>query len=143
VFVAAVTRDAELLLVRQYRHPVRDWTLEVPAGSVADGESALEAAQRELREEAGGESTDWHHLSTFFSSSAHLSLRSDAWLATNVTVGEASPDENECVSLVRMPLTEAVETAGRGGFAEGQTALTILLAGEHLDGRLRDHRPSP
>ena len=54
VFVAAVTDDDELLLVRQYRHPVRDWTLEVPAGSVEDGESPLEAAKRELREEAGG-----------------------------------------------------------------------------------------
>ncbi len=143
VFVAAVTDDDEMLLVRQYRHPVRDWTLEVPAGSVADGESPLEAARRELREEVGGEARDWHHLSTFFSSSGHLSLRSDAWLATNVTVGKASPDEDERVTLVRMPLREAVETARRGGFAEGQTALTILLAGEHLDGSRRERGPSP
>jgi len=135
VFVAAVTPAADLLLVRQYRHPVRDWTLEVPAGSVADGESALEAAQRELREEVGGEAADWQHLSTFFSSSAHLSLRSDAWLATGVVVGEADPDEDERMTLVRLPLAEAVRTARRGGFAEGQTALTILLAAERLESR--------
>jgi uncharacterized protein len=143
VFVAAVTDADEMLLVRQYRHPVRDWTLEVPASSVADGESPLGAARRELREEVGGVAADWHHLSTFFSSSAHLSLRSDAWLATGVTVGEASPDEGEGVTLVRMDLMEAVETARRGGFAEGQTALTILLAAEHLDGSRREHGPSP
>lgn len=141
VFVAAVTEDDQMLLVRQYRHPVRDWTLEVPAGSVADGESALEAARRELREEVGGETADWHHLSTFFSSSAHLSLRSDAWLATNVAVGEADPDEDERVTLVRMPLAEAVEMARRGGFAEGQTALTILLAAERIDGSRRENGP--
>ncbi|MEO5634168.1 TIGR04282 family arsenosugar biosynthesis glycosyltransferase [Gaiella sp.] len=132
VFVAAITAEDEMLLVRQYRHPVRDWTLEVPAGSVADGESSLEAAQRELHEEAGGEAADWVHLTTFFSSSAHLSLRSDAWLATGVSVGEAHPDEEERVTLVRMPLEEAVRTARQGGFAEGQTALTILLAAERL-----------
>ena len=133
VFVAAVTDTDEMLFVRQYRHPVRDWTLEVPAGSLADGESSLEAARRELREEVGGETAEWQHLSTFFSSSAHLSLRSDAWLATGVSVGEPDPDEEERVTLVRVPLGEAVEQARRGGFAEGQTALTILLAGEHLD----------
>jgi 8-oxo-dGTP pyrophosphatase MutT (NUDIX family) len=133
VFVAAVTVEQELLLVRQYRHPVRDWTLEVPAGSVSEGESALEAAQRELREEAGGVARDWTHLTTFFSSSAHLSLRSDAFLATGVTVGTAAPEDGEDVTLVRLPLGDAVARARAGGFAEGQTALTILLAAERLD----------
>ena len=132
VFVAAVTVDGELLLVRQYRHPVRDWTLEVPAGSVVDGETALEAAQRELREETGGTAGAWTHLTTFFSSSAHLSLRSDAFLATEVELGVAAPDENEDVKLVRLPLCEAVARARAGGFAEGQTALTIRLAAERL-----------
>ncbi len=132
VFVAALTADDDLLLVRQYRHPVRDWTLEVPAGSVVDGESSLEAAQRELREEVGGEAASWQHLTTFFSSSAHLSLRSDAWLATGVSVGAADPEEGEAVTLVRMPSSEAFALARRGGFAEGQTALAILLAAERL-----------
>ena len=132
VFVAAVTRSGELLLVRQYRHPVRDWTLEVPAGSICDGESSLEAARRELHEETGGSAEAWQHLSTFFSSSAHMSLRSDAWLATDVELGEPAPEEGEDVTLVRMPLDEAISRARSGGFAEGQTALTILLAAEHL-----------
>lgn len=135
VFVAAVTGNDELLLVRQYRHPVRDWTLEVPAGSVVDGESSLEAARRELHEEVGGDAAAWQHLSTFFSSSAHLSLRSDVWLATGVTVGEAHPDEDERMTVVRLPLEDALRTARCGGFAEGQTALTILLAGERLETR--------
>ncbi len=132
-FVAAVTTEGDLLLVRQYRHPVRDWTLEVPAGAVEDGESPLEAAQRELREETGGTAREWTHLTTFFSSSAHLSLRSDAFLATGVELGEADPDEGEAVTLVRLPLDEAVARARAGGFAEGQTALTVLLAAEHLE----------
>jgi rSAM/selenodomain-associated transferase 1 len=133
VFVAAVTDAGELLLVRQYRHPVRDWTLEVPAGSVGDGETPLEAAQRELREETGGTARDWMHLSTFFSSSAHISLRSDAFLATGVELGEADPEEEEEVALIRLPLAEAVARARLGGFAEGQTALTLLLAAERLE----------
>jgi rSAM/selenodomain-associated transferase 1 len=134
VFVVAVTDAHDLLLVRQYRHPVRDWTLEVPAGSVHDGETPLEAAQRELAEEVGGRARAWSHLTTFYSSSAHISLRSDAFLASGVEVGEAAPDEDEEVSLVRMPVQEALERARAGGFAEGQTALAILLAAGELDG---------
>ena len=133
VFVAAVTVEGELVLVRQYRHPVRDWTLEVPAGSVVDGESALDAARRELREETGGTAREWTHLTTFFSSSAHLSLRSDAFLATGVELGESDPEEGEDVTLVRLPLREGIARARAGGFAEGQTALTILLAAEYLE----------
>jgi rSAM/selenodomain-associated transferase 1 len=133
VFVVPVTDGGELVLVRQYRHPVRDWTLEVPAGSVDDGESTLEAAARELAEEAGGRARNWRHLSTFYSSSAHLSLRSDAFLATGVILEAPEPDEGEEVATVCVPLAEALARARAGGFAEGQTALSILLAAPYLE----------
>ena len=134
VFVVAVTRAHELVLVRQYRHPVRDWTLEVPAGSLEDGESALQAAKRELHEEVGGRAACWHHLSRFYSSSAHLSLRSDAFLATGVELSTPDPDEEESLATVLLPLDAALARARAGGFVEGQTALAILLAGQLLDG---------
>jgi rSAM/selenodomain-associated transferase 1 len=134
VFVVPVTDSGEMILVRQYRHPVRDWTLEVPAGTVDDGESSIEAAQRELAEEAGGHARAWTHLSTFYSSSAHISLRSDAFLATGVELSQANPGEGEDVSVLRLPVTEAIRRARAGEFQEGQTALAILLAAERLHG---------
>jgi rSAM/selenodomain-associated transferase 1 len=133
-FVVPLTPDGDVVLVRQYRHPVRDWTLEVPAGSVLDGESPLDAGRRELAEEAGGSASDWCHLGTFYSSSAHVSLRSDAFLARDVVLGNAAPEDGEEVTLVRMPASEAVSRARAGGFAEGQTALALLLAAPYLDG---------
>jgi rSAM/selenodomain-associated transferase 1 len=133
VFVVPVTDGGDIVLVRQYRHPVRDWTLEVPAGTLADGEAPLDAAKRELLEEVGGEARDWRHLTTFYSSSAHISLRSDAFLATGVTLAQASPDEGEELELVRLPAAEALARASAGGFAEGQTALSILLAARYIE----------
>ena len=132
-FVVPVTPGGEVVLVRQYRHPVRDWTLEVPAGSVDDGETARAAAERELREEVGGASASWRHLSTFYSSSAHLSLRSDVFLAEDVALQTAHPDEHERVEIVTLPLAAALARARSGGFSEGQTALALLLAGAALE----------
>jgi rSAM/selenodomain-associated transferase 1 len=132
VFVVAVTDEGEVVLVRQYRHPVRDWTLEVPAGSVEDGETPLDAAERELQEEVGGRAGSWRHLTTFYSSSAHLSLRSDVFLATGVALAAPAPVEDEDVAVVRLPAAEAIRRARAGGLAEGQTALALLLAAPHL-----------
>jgi ADP-ribose pyrophosphatase len=128
VFVVPATDGGEIALVRQYRHPVRDWTLEVPAGSVAPGETPLDAARRELAEEVGGRAREWRHLSSFYSSSAHIGLRSDAFLATGVVLQTPAPDAEEAMSVVLLPWAEAVERARRGALPEGQTALAILLA---------------
>jgi uncharacterized protein len=133
VFCVAVTTDQHMLFVRQYRHPVRDVTLEVPAGAVEDGESPRTAGERELREEVGGLGGTWRHLSTFFSSSAHMSLRSDVFLITGVELGASSPDEDEDLGLVLIPVAEAIATARAGRFVEGQTALSILLAAPFLE----------
>jgi ADP-ribose diphosphatase len=133
VFCVAVTDDGDLVFVRQYRHPVRDWTIEVPAGSVADGETPLEAARRELLEETGGVARDWRHLATFFPSTGHLSLRADAFLAQGVVLGEPGPEAGEDVVVVRMPVASGLALARAGGFPEGQTALALLLAAPHLE----------
>lgn len=133
VFTVAVTTDGDVLMVRQYRHPVRDWTLEVPAGSVDDGEHPLAAARRELAEEVGAGGGTWRHLTTFFSSSAHLSLRSDAFLATGVELGAPHPEVEEELTVVRLPVADALDQARRGLMVEGQTALCLLLAAAHLE----------
>jgi uncharacterized protein len=133
VFVVPLTVEGEIVFVRQYRHPVRDWTLEVPAGSVEDGETPLQAAERELAEEVGGRAREWRHLTTFYSSSAHLSLRSDAFLATGVVLGTpAVGDDDEDLTLARMPAEEALARARAGELVEGQTALALLLSAQWI-----------
>jgi 8-oxo-dGDP phosphatase len=69
VAVLALDDDGRALLIRQYRHPVRMREWEIPAGLLdVPGEDPLEAAKRELAEEADLTATEWHVLSDFFTS---------------------------------------------------------------------------
>ena len=68
-------------LVRQYRHPIGRYLLELPAGGLEPGEEPLAAAKRELREEVGLEAREWTSLGSFFSSPGFANERLHAFLA--------------------------------------------------------------
>lgn len=139
VFVVPLTHDGKVVLIRQYRYPVRDWVLEVPAGSLStpDEDSTI-AARRELREEVGGECAELIHLARFYSSSAHINLDSEIYLATGVRLEqEQQLEETELLHRVVLDASEAVALARQGGISEGQSAYAVLLAEPYLLGHPR------
>ena len=134
VFVVPLTHDGNLVLIRQYRYPVRDWVIEVPAGSLDDpAEDPLVTARRELLEEVGGKADDFARLGQFYSSSAHINLSSEVYLARGVRLAyEPHLEETELLQRLILPAEEAVALAQRGGINEGQSAYAVLLAAPHL-----------
>jgi ADP-ribose pyrophosphatase len=131
VWVVPLTVDLRIVLIRQYRHPVRDWCWEVPAGSIGP-DGARAGAERELREEIGGTCTDLFEVGGFYSSSAHIDLRATVFLATGVTLGATSHEETELIEVVALPAKEVFRRAHAGEINEGQSALAILLAEPHV-----------
>jgi 8-oxo-dGTP pyrophosphatase MutT (NUDIX family) len=111
VAIVAVDGDGQVVLVRQFREPVRGELLELPAGVIDDGERPLDAAKRELREETGLTGGRWRKLAAFWTSPGFLREHMHLFLAEDVEQGEADPDDDEDVELVRIPLDEAVATA--------------------------------
>jgi len=98
--VAIAARDAagRLLVVRQYRAAVGDWTLEIPAGRLDPDETPLEAAQRELEEETGYRAAQWKHLRSFFPAPGFLSEKLHLFRAEGLEAVaggglDADPDE--------------------------------------------------
>ena len=105
--VIPLTRDEEVLLVRQYRFGVEGFTLEIPGGMCDPGESPLEAARRELREETGHESPRLVELGWVHPNPALQSNRCYSYLARDVErVAEPEPDPHEQFELSRVPLRE-------------------------------------
>ena len=106
--VLAVTEDDEILLVKQYRRPYDEVTLEIPAGKLNEGENPKEAALRELSEETGYEACSLMEFGKMYPSPGYLGEFVHIFFAPNVVKnGEAHTDEDEYLSLVKMPVDEA------------------------------------
>ncbi len=95
----AVDDRRRILLVRQYRLPARDYLWELPAGRVDPGETVLQAARRELREETGFRATRWQKLASFFVSPGFLAEKMTIYLATGLKSGEQQPMEDERIEM--------------------------------------------
>lgn len=132
VYVVPLTPDGQIALIRQYRYPIRNWELEITAGSVEEGENLLLAAKRELYEEVGGECEEMLHIGSFNNCAAHTNLSSEVFLATGVKLGEQHLEETELVELILLPVREVLDLAHSGGIKDGQSAYSILLAEPHI-----------
>lgn len=131
--VVPVFEDGTVVLLRQFRYPPRREFLEVPAGKFdEDGESAVDLARRELREEAGIEAERWTHLGKTYPGIGYSDEVIHLFLAEGLSEVEAGSDDDEFVDPVRMPLAEAARMAKSGGILDAKSCVALLLAEAEL-----------
>jgi 8-oxo-dGTP pyrophosphatase MutT (NUDIX family) len=105
--VIALTGDARVVLVRQFRFGTDSFTLEIPGGMCDGGEAPLAAAKRELREESGYVSDDWVDLGWVHPNPAVQTNRCHTFLARAARrVGDPEPDPHEAFEITTAPLAE-------------------------------------
>jgi ADP-ribose pyrophosphatase len=110
VDVIALTADLNIVLVDQYRHSVGSVRTEFPAGTVDDGEEPLAAIQRELLEETGYASDEWHLLGTAPVYPPLQTNRISSFLALNARrIGGQALDEGEVIHAYELPFTQFIE----------------------------------
>ncbi|MEV0108024.1 NUDIX hydrolase [Nocardia sp. NPDC050799] len=130
VAVVALDDDGRVVLIRQYRHPLGERLLELPAGLIdIQGEDPLEAARRELAEETGLAARDWSVLVDVALSPGFTDEALRVYLARGLSDTERPAPEHEeaDLELVRMPVAEAVRAALAGTIVNA-TAVAGLLA---------------
>lgn len=126
--IVPVHDDGTVVLVRQYRHPAVRYLLEVPAGTLADGERPDAGAARELEEELGLVAERLEKLSEFFVSPGFLEEKMWVYLATGLSDGKPNPDEDEVLEVVRLPMGDALEMITSGEIQDAKTIIGLMLA---------------
>lgn len=140
VAVVALDDVGDVVLLRQYRHPVGGYLWELPAGlRDADGEPPLETAKRELAEEVQLAADRWSLLATYFSSPGFCDEQVLVYLAEGLT-GADRPEgftvEHEELDLTvdRVPLAEAVRRVMAGQIRNPAAVIGLLAADRYRAG---------
>lgn len=143
VAILALDDDGRVVVLRQYRHPVRRRLWEIPAGLLdVPGENPLHAAQRELYEEAHVKAEDWRVLTDVYTTPGGCDEAVRIFLARDLGEAEGARfevfEEEADMELARVELTELVRGALAGELHNnclvvGVLAVTAALAGEGLD----------
>lgn len=139
VNVIPVTPQGEVVMVRQYRHGVREVTLEIPGGIVDhEAEDPRDAAERELLEETGHRAGRWVHLGSVQAQPALQNNLCHTYLALDaVPVAEPTPDAGEDLHVVTFPLDDVARRVHTGEIGHG----LVLAAFYWYELWRREHRP--
>jgi len=124
--IIPVKDDGKIILVKQYRHPVKEVLLEVPAGTLKPGEDPLECAARELEEETGYRAGKLTHLLTIYPSPGYSSEKLYIYLAEDLEKSSQNLEIDEDISVVEMSLEEALEAIREKKIMDGKTIAALL-----------------
>jgi len=114
------------LLVRQYRLPARQYLWELPAGRIDPGETALQAARRELAEETGYRARSFKKLAFFYPSPGFLAEWMAIYIATGLTAGQQTPMEDERIEMRWFTKAELDRDIKSGKIRDAKTQIGFL-----------------
>lgn len=125
--------DNQIILVKQFRYPVGQVTLEVPAGKLdAEGEDPLVCAERELSEETGYTAGKIWKLTTIATTVGFSNEFIHLYAATDLKAGKQHPDDDEFINTVKMPLTAAMQLVESGKIIDAKSIISILLLAKQI-----------
>ena len=127
--IVPVFEDGTVALVRQYRHAAGKSLLEIPAGSLDEGESPETGARRELEEEIGVTAENFEQIAAFYVSPGFLTEKMYVFLATGLTETSQSLDDDEIVEIERISFENAFEMIRNGEIEDAKTIVGLTIAG--------------
>lgn len=127
VTVFALTDNNEIYLISQFRRLLEKTTVEAVAGFIDEGETPLEAAKRELKEEVGLTATDWQEFKVLNTAASVTKGEAHLFLARGLKIGIPEPEDDEDITPVVVPFEKAVEKVLKGEIDIATTVAGILL----------------
>ena len=124
VAILAVLDDGRVLLERQYRYPIAQAVIEIPAGKLNTGEDPLLCAQRELQEETGYTAKHWSKIRRIHPVISYSTEFIDIYLAEGLSPGPARLDEEEFLDVFASPLEELLNWVETGKITDVKTIIS-------------------
>jgi len=128
VGIVAVTDDNKVVMVRQYRYPMGEELLEIPAGKLDGDEDPFECAVRELSEETGYSANKWVNLGKMYPSAGFCRETLYLYLALDLQPGEMHLDHNELLSVEEIDLDKLVDLIMHNKLQDAKSVIGILKA---------------
>lgn len=126
--ILPVTKEGEVVFVKQLREAIGKVALELPAGMVDEGENPIETARRELQEETGLISKNIEHLISVYPSSGYTSEKIHIYYAKDFEEGNQKLDDTEdIISIEKIPLEKCLELAKENYFEHASQNIAILM----------------
>lgn len=131
--VLAITKDKQVVLVKQYRHGVEKVLIELPGGIVEDGEEPMDGIKRELLEETGYTTSNIVEVGVIYPNPANQTNRLHCFLALDVEqVGAQNLDDGENIEVQLLPLDELTAMVKSGEFPHALHVAVLFIAFAHM-----------
>ncbi len=128
VTILPLDHENNIWFIRQYRHSAGGVLLELPAGTLAEGEDPLAGAERELQEEIGMRPGKLEWLLDFWLAPGYSTELMRVYLAADLTPSKLAHDEDEVIVVEKIPAARAVEMAASGELVDSKSLVSVLVA---------------
>ncbi len=133
--VIPLFEDGTVLVERQFRYPMGQIFIELPAGKIDKGEHSLETARRELEEETGYVADEWYFVTVIHNAIGYSDEHIDLYLAKGLRKGKVHLDDEEFIQSFRMPVTELVDWIRQGRITDVKTIVGVFWLEKIISGQ--------
>ncbi|MCF6096705.1 NUDIX hydrolase [Thermovorax subterraneus] len=134
VAIVPIDEDKNVIMVRQYRKPVEEMLLEIPAGKLEVNEDVKICAQRELLEETGYKAKKLIHIMDFYTTPGFSNEKMSLFLAFGLEEAESKADEDEFIKKEKIPIEKAMDMVKNGEIKDAKTMVGLLVSHMFLQG---------
>ena len=138
--IIPMINDTRVLLLKQYRHSLREYIWEIPAGTLDPNESVLNCAKRELIEETGYSAEKWQKLGVTTPLPGYSDEQIHIFLATDLQPRAQNLDKDEIINVHEFDTGDVFEMIRNGEIQDAKSIAGLCLAGSRLKGNNSDHR---
>ena len=127
--------DNRIVLLKQYRHALKKYIWEIPAGTLDPQEEIISCAKRELIEETGYSASGWQKIGEITPVPGYSDERIHIYLATELQPAEQHLDADEVIQVQEVEFTKALEMIGNGKIQDAKSIAGLFMASAWLKGR--------